>query len=289
MAWGLLLTLSMIWGSSFILIKTALQVYSPGTVGAVRIVSASVFMLPFAIVSLKKQEKKNWWLLLSVGMLGSLFPSFLFAIAQTRIPSSVAGILNAVTPLFTLILGALFFYNKTHAKTFIGVLFGFVGSVVLIFAGSEGDIQFNSYGLLVVLATVFYATNLNLIKYKMSSLSALTITSLSLLIAGPAALIYLLFFTSFTAKVGVVENSYYSLGAVVLLGVLGTAIALILFNKLVKITSPIFTSSVTYIIPVVAVVWGLIDGEQLYLGHYLGMIFIIVGVYFSNKMTQRGG
>lgn len=175
-------------------------------------------------------------------------------------------------------------------KTFLGVVLGFVGSAILIFAGSEGGIQFNSYGLLVVLATIFYATNLNLIKYKLAELSALTITSLSLSIAGPLALVYLLCFTPFTEKVGVVEGSYFSLLAVVVLGVLGTAIALILFNKLVKITSPIFTSSVTYIIPVVAVVWGLIDGERLYFGHYLGMVFIVLGVYFSNKIHQnRGG
>ena len=159
LAWGLLVILALIWGSSFILIKTALQVYSPGAVGALRIVAAAIFMVPFAFISLRRQEKKNWALLFSVGMLGSLLPSFLFATAQTEIPSSVAGILNAVTPLFTLILGALFFHKPTTLKTLAGVLLGFLGSIILIFAGTEGGIQFNSYALLVVLATMFYATN----------------------------------------------------------------------------------------------------------------------------------
>ncbi len=281
LAWGLLITLAIIWGSSFILIKKALNVYSAGEVGALRIVSAFLFLLPFAIRSLKKVERRHWPLLFSVGMFGSLLPSFLFATAQTRIPSSVAGILNALTPLFTLVLGASLFEQKITLKKLAGVVLGFVGSGALIFAGSEGSIDFNYYALFVVLATIFYGANLNLIKFKI--LSARVITSISLSIVGPAALAYLIFFTPFTTKTGVLEGSYLALGAVSLLGILGTAIALILFNQLVKITSPLFTSSVTYIIPVIAVVWGLIDDESLYFGHYLGMALITTGVYLANK------
>lgn len=283
LAWGLLLVLAAIWGSSFILIKKALLVYSAGEVGALRIVSAYLFLLPLALSSFKKIRRKHWAVLISVGFVGSLIPSFLFATAQTRIPSSVAGILNALTPLFTLILGALLFAQQVVARKFAGVILGFLGCGILIFAGSSGNIGFNAYALLVVLATLFYSINLNLIKFKLAELNARTITSLSLFLVGPVATIYLLFFTGFTGKIGVIEGSYPALGAVALLGILGTAIALILFNQLVKITSPLFTSSVTYIIPIVAVVWGLIDDERLYSGHYLGMIFIITGVYLANK------
>lgn len=283
LAWGLLITLAIIWGSSFILIKKALNVYSAGEVGALRIVSAFLFLLPFGIRSLKKVERRHWPLLFSVGMFGSLLPSFLFATAQTRIPSSVAGILNALTPLFTLVLGASLFQQKITLRKLAGVVLGFVGSGALIFAGSEGSIDFNYYALFVVLATVFYGANLNLIKFKIPDLSARVITSISLSIVGPAAMAYLIFFTPFTSKIGVQEGSYLALGAVSLLGILGTAIALILFNQLVKITSPLFTSSVTYIIPVIAVVWGLIDDESLYFGHYLGMALITIGVYLANK------
>ncbi|GAA0892375.1 DMT family transporter [Fulvivirga kasyanovii] len=284
LAWGLLLILALIWGSSFILIKRGLDVYSAGEVGAIRIVSASLFLLPFAVGRLKTLHKRHWLFLFSVGMFGSFLPAFLFAKAQTHLPSSVAGIINALTPLFTMILGALFFMQKITAKTAIGLVTGFLGTAALILAGSGGDAsEFNLYGLYVVLATIFYGANLNLIKYKIPDLTARTITSVSLLIVGPVAITYLFFFTGFVEKVQTAEGAIFSLGAVVLLGVMGTAVALILFNQLVKITSPIFTSSVTYIIPIIAVLWGLLDGEHLYFGHYVGLVLIILGVYLANR------
>ena len=284
LAWGLLLILALIWGSSFILIKRGLDVFSAGEVGAIRILSASLFLLPFALRSHRGISNRQWMFLFSVGMFGSFLPAFLFAKAQTHLPSSVAGILNALTPLFTMILGALFFHQKINSKTAIGLVTGFLGTVALILAGSGGDLSsINYYGLYIVLATIFYGVNLNLIKYKMPDLKALTITSISLMMVGPIALSYLFLFTDFTAKIQAGQGAWLSLGAVVLLGVMGTAIALILFNQLVKITSPIFTSSVTYLIPIIAVLWGLLDGEQLAIGHYIGLILIISGVYLSNR------
>jgi drug/metabolite transporter (DMT)-like permease len=286
-AWLLMAVLSLIWGSSFILIKRGLDVFSAGEVGAIRIIAASIFLLPFALQGLKNIERKHWILLFCVGLFGSFIPAFLFAKAQTQLPSSVAGILNALTPLFTMIIGALFFTQRFTLRTVIGLIVGFVGTVILIMAGSGGNLNsLNFYGLYVVIATIFYGANLNLIKYKIPDLRARTITSISLALVGPIALIYLFGFTPFVTKVSEVEGAYFSLGAIVLLGVMGTAIALILFNQLVKITTPIFTSSVTYIIPIVAVVWGLFDGEELFLGHYLGMIAIIFGVYLANRKKK---
>jgi drug/metabolite transporter (DMT)-like permease len=286
-AWILMGVLSLIWGSSFILIKRGLDVYDAGEVGAIRIIAASVFLLPFAIQGLKNVERRHWILLFSVGLFGSFLPAFLFAKAQTQIASSVAGILNALTPLFTMIIGAIFYSQKFTAKTVLGLIIGFGGTVMLILAGSGGDIKsLNFYALYVVLATVFYGANLNLIKYKIADLRARTITSISLALVGPFAITYLLTFTNFTTKVMEVDGALLSLGAIVLLGVMGTAIALILFNQLVKITTPIFTSSVTYIIPIVAVIWGLLDSEELFAGHYLGMIAIIFGVYLANRKKK---
>lgn len=275
--------LALIWGSSFILIKKGLEVYSAEEVGAIRIVSAYLFLIPLAIQSIKRVEKKHWPFLFSVGMFGSFLPAFLFALAQTQIPSSVAGILNALTPLFTMVLGSLFFAQRVSNLVTAGLFVGFIGSIVLVFAGGDGDIEFNAYALYVVLATIFYATNLNLIKFKLADISARAITSLSLFIVGPIALIHLFFNTDFLVKTTSSEGAYLALGALSILGILGTAIALILFNQLVKLTSPIFTSSVTYIIPIVAVVWGLIDGEYLFFWHYLGMALIIFGVYLVNR------
>ncbi len=283
----LLAILSLIWGSSFILIKRGLDVFSAGEVGALRIVAASVFLLPLAVKGIRSTEKKHWKFLLAVGFFGSLLPSFLFATAQTEIPSSVAGILNALTPLFTMLIGAIFFSQKFTNQTIFGLIIGFVGTIILIMAGSGGDISsLNYYAFYVVLATIFYGANLNLIKFRIPDLNAKTITSLSLALVGPMAAAYLFIKTDFLYKLYEVDGGLEAAGAVILLGVVGTAIALILFNKLVKITSPVFTSSVTYIIPIVAVIWGLLDGEFLYSGHYIGMVAIILGVYLANRKKK---
>lgn len=283
----LLAILAVIWGSSFILIKRGLNVFDAGEVGAIRIIAASTFLIPFAIQGVKDVEKKHWKFLLAVGFFGSLLPAFLFAKAQTQIASSVAGILNALTPLFTMIIGALFFTQKFTQKTIIGLIIGFGGTVVLILAGPGGSIaSLNYYAFYVVLATIFYGANLNLIKYKIQELRARTITSISLALVGPMALVYLFGATDFVYKVSHADGALLSLGAVVLLGVMGTAIALILFNQMVKITNPIYASSVTYLIPIVAVIWGIWDGENLYPGHYIGMVAIIFGVYLANRKKK---
>jgi len=286
LAWVMLIGLALIWGSSFILIKRGLDVYTPGEVGALRIASASIFLIPFAIRGLKDVEKKHWIFLISVGFFGSLLPAFLFAKAQTQLPSSVAGILNALTPLFTMLMAVTFFNQKITLKTTLGLVIGFVGTFVLIVASSGGSLtDLNYYGLYVVLATIFYATNLNLIKHKLPELRSRTITSISLLIVGPMAILYLIFSSSLVSKTITVDGAWFPFGAIVILGVVGTALALIIFNQLVKLTSPIFTSSVTYIIPIVAVGWGLYDGEKLFLGHYLGMLLIIGGIYLSRTKS----
>jgi drug/metabolite transporter (DMT)-like permease len=281
LAWFLLILLTLIWGSSFILIKIGLRSFSGGEVGALRIILASIFLLPLSLPRIKHITKRQWLLLGTIGMFGSLFPSFLFAIAQTQIPSSIAGILNALTPLFTLLIGIILFQQRTNMQTLTGIFIGLIGCIVLILAGQQPGLKSVSwYALLVVAATIFYGANLNIIKFKIHDLTSRTISSISLLIVGPAALVYLLAFTPFLENVQK-PQSLTSFGAVAVLGIVGTAIALIIFNQLVKITSPVFTSSVTYLIPLVAVSWGLLDGERLLPGHYLGLALIIFGVYLS--------
>ena len=231
-------------------------------------------------------KKREWKILLSVGFVGSLLPSFLFATAQTRLESSVTGVLNALTPIFTILIGLFIYRQHQPGRVFVGIIVGFIGTAILIMAGSERAWSINFYAFFVVLATLFYGTNLNLIKYHLADQRALTITSISLAMVGPIALIYLLGATDYTYKIVHVDGAILSSSYIILLGVLGTAIALILFNKLVQITDPVFTSSVTYIIPVVAVIWGLADGEKLYFMHYFGMAGIILGVYLANKSKR---
>jgi len=282
--WMLLMILALIWGSSFILIKKGLQVYDPGEVAGIRILAASFFLLPWAITNIKKVNKGNLKYLFFIGMAGSFIPAFLFAKAQTKIDSSLAGVLNALTPFFVLMIGAIYFGQLIYRRQSIGLTIGFIGTAVLVMAGSGGLVEnINLYGLFVVLATIFYGINVNIIKFKLVGMRALTITSISLLIVLPFAAIYLFGFTDFMYKLINAEGALFSLGLLVLLGVMGTAIALVLFNKLVQITTTIFTSSVTYLIPLVAVLWGFLDGEILLFAHYSGMVIIFVGVFITNR------
>ncbi len=282
-SWVFLIILALIWGSSFILIKKGLVHLSPQEVGSLRIVAASLFLAPVALLRLKRVKFRDWKYLVSLGFLGSLVPSFLFATAQTVLPSSLTGVLNALTPISTILVGILFYGQKHKFRVFNGIAIGFVGTAILITGGEGGTFTFNAYALLIVLATIFYATNLNLIKFHLAHLKALTITSISLIGVGVIATVHLFVFTDFASKLSGNNDVLLSISFIVLLGILGTAIALVIFNKIVHLTNPIFASSVTYIIPVVAVIWGLWDGEELFVVHYLGMILIVLGVFIANR------
>ena len=283
LAWSLLVVLSLIWGTSFILIKKGLLVLTSGEVGALRIVTASFFLLPIALRNIGKISSKDWKLLFIIGMASIFIPAFLFAKAQTQLDSSLTGVFNALTPLWVLLVGALFFNHIMKWRHVMGVTLGFIGSVMLILSGAEGNFEnINYYALYVIVATILYGINLNIIKYFMGHLKATVITSVSVLLVGPFALIYLLFFTDFFTKMNAVPDFWLATFYIVLLGVMSTAIALVMFNKLVQLTTPIFTSSVTYMIPVVAIGWGVFDGEALFLTHYIGIAIILGGIYLVN-------
>ncbi|MEQ8713012.1 MAG: DMT family transporter [Cyclobacteriaceae bacterium] len=284
LAWSMLILLSLIWGSSFILIKRGLEVFTPIELGSLRIASASLFLAPIAISRFYRIKRNHLALLFIIGLMGSLLPAFFFAIAQTRLNSSLTGVLNALTPLFVLMMGIFFFKQKYVPGKLVGMIIGFAGTVALILSGSSGEFSnFNYYALFVVLATIFYGVNLNVIKYYLADLKALTITSVSLLFMGPLAGMVLFGFTPFMDTMQYTEGAWLAFGYVMTLGVVGTALALIIFNNLVQMTTPVFTSSVTYIIPIVAVIWGVVDGEELYLVHYISMAAILAGVYLVNR------
>jgi len=283
MAWALLIILAIIWGTSFILIKRSLVAFDAGEVGALRMLFAGIVLLPLALLNYKKVKGKNWGVLFIVGFLGSFIPAFLFAKAETHLDSSLAGALNALTPIFVLIVGAILFTQRFSKSQVTGIIIGFSGTVFLVFAGSSGTTNINFYGLFVVLATICYGFNANIIKFNIKGLNALTITSISLGLVMPLALIYILFFTDITHQVYTDPSARISLFYVSILGIMSTAVAMGIFNKLIQITTPIFSSSVTYLIPIVAVIWGFWDGEVLLMGHYLGMLGILTGVYIANR------
>lgn len=278
----LLIILSLIWGTSFILIKQGLKAFTSDEVGSLRVASASLFILPVAIAHLRDLRAGDLWKLFTSGMMGIFIPSFLFATAQTRMDSSVAGILNTLTPLFTMVVGAMVFKQKFTGYAIVGIILGFAGTVLLSFSTGV-EFGFNTFALLIVLACFFYASNLNFIKFNIPDLSAVAITSVSLMLIGPFALIYLLGFTDFTYKLETHEGAWKAFGFIALLGFMSTALATVLFNKLVKLSTPLFASSVTYLMPIVVVTWGLLDGEKLHVNHFLGMATVIGGVYLANR------
>jgi drug/metabolite transporter (DMT)-like permease len=276
--------LTLIWGTSFILIKQGLKVFSPDEVGALRVAAASLFLLPAALFRLKELQPNHYWKLFASGMMGIFIPAFLFATAQTRMDSSVAGILNTLTPIFTMLISAVLFRQRFKGFAIVGILLGFSGTVLLSLSRSGGTITgFNAFALLIVIACFLYGSNLNFVKFKIPDLGALTITSVSVMLIGPLAFLYLFGFTDFTGKFTTHEGAWSAFGFIVLLGFMSTAVATILFNRLVKISSPLFASSVTYALPIVAVMWGLLDQEKLMLGHFVGMVAIIGGVYLANR------
>jgi drug/metabolite transporter (DMT)-like permease len=280
----LLVICTLIWGTSFILIKQGLKVFAPDEVGAIRVTAAALFLLPAALVKFKELKSKHTSRLLLVGLIGTFIPAFLFAIAQTRLDSSVAGILNTLTPIFTMLIGVLFYQQRFRAFAIVGIILGFAGTFLLMLSRSGGKVEgINLYALLIVVACLLYGSNLNFIKFKIADLSSLTITSVSISMLGPLGLIYLFGFTSFTEKFYNNPEAWKAFGYIVLLGMMSTAIATFLFNRLVKISTPLFASSVTYFMPIVAVMWGVLDGERLYAGHYIGMAAIIGGVYLANR------
>ena len=287
----LLILLSLIWGTSFILIKQGLKVFAPDEVGSLRVTAACIFLLPFALTRLRELTKDDYFKLFVSGLMGIFIPAFLFAWAQTRLESSLAGILNTLSPLWTMILGALLFKQRFTGYTIVGIIISFGGAIILTLSRSGGGLPagqasisgFNVYGLLIVVACALYGANLNWLKFKVHNLGSITITSVSLLLIGPLAAVYLFGFTGFTTKLVEVPGAWQAFGFVVVLALMSTAVANLIFTKLVKISTPLFASSVTYIMPIVAVMWGVLDGETLLLGHLIGMVAILGGVYLANK------
>jgi len=286
--WVTLIFLSFIWGSSFILMKKGLRSYSHDQVAAFRIFISFIAFLPFGIKYLKKVNKDNIVALFVVGFIGSTIPAFLFTKAQTNIDSGLAGILNSITPLFTLIIGLIFYNSKARLINAIGIFLGLIGALGLIIYSADGTHilgNINYYGFFVVIATICYGINVNHVKYKIKGLNGLELTSLAFMFVGPFAGIYLLFtdFSQAIASEGYLLDLFY----IALLAVVGTVIALVIFNTLIQYTSALFGASVTYLIPIFAIMWGLFDGENLSVFQFLFMGLIFTGVYLVNKRKQK--
>jgi len=280
-AWTLFILLALTWGSSFILMKRGLESFSYGQIGFIRIATAWLFTLVIALNRFKRYERKYLWALVAVGFFGNGIPYVLFPLAVSKLDSSLVGILNTLVPLFTLVIGLVWFKIRVSWIGILGITAGLLGAVWLLVPDLQIDYDRLSYGIYPIIATVCYAIGINVINTKLQGLDALSITLLSLTAVGPLALAYL-FTTDFLDLMQNDPIAWQSLGYISLLGIVGSSLAVMIFNMLIKGTNSLFAASVTYAIPLVALLWGVWDGEVIGPEHLGGMLCILAGVYLVN-------
>lgn len=288
-AWLILIVLSLVWGSSFILMKQGLIAFTSDEVAGLRITIASAFMLPFLFKYYRIDLRKHLKGLLLMGVFGNLIPAFLFTKAETQISSSLTGMLNALTPFFTIIIGYLIFKMSVRKNQILGVAIGFFGAIALVvFDHNEGEQSKNiAYSLLVAAATLCYAVSVNGIKTYLGDVDSLTATTWSFTLIGPVAAIYLFGFTDVVSHATQHPEGMVSLGYVSILAIVGSALSVVVYNTLIKLSGTLFAASCTYLIPVVAIGWGLVDGETVNLIQFLAIGVIIGGVWLINSGAKK--
>lgn len=284
LSWILFALLSLTWGSSFILMKVGLEGLTPYQVGSLRLLTAGLVMLPLLRKALKEVPKNVIGPIVLSGFLGSFFPAFLFTMAGTKIDSSLSGILNALTPIFTIAIGVVFFKLKIGWIKWLGMLLGFAGMLILLLGNMQQiNLDYLGYTLLVLLATLFYGLNVNMVNQYLREVAPLHIAAIafSALIL-PTGII--LAATGYFSSPMVFEPVWIkSTLASLVLGILGTGAASVMFYMLVKRSGPVFASMVTYAIPLVAIGWGLTAGETVTAIQWLGMSVILIGVRIANR------
>ena len=284
LAWTLLIILSLVWGSSFILMKRGLDAFSSDEVAALRISIAFLFLSPFLIKHYKLDFKKYLPGIILMGVFGNLLPAFLFTKAETEISSSLTGMLNALTPLFTVLVGLVWLKIKPKAMQIAGIIIGFIGAACLMVFDAGSDSSKNViYSLLVVAATFFYAISVCGIKKYLGDINSITATVWAFCITGPISLVYLFGFSDFTIHVTTSPAAMSSLGYISILAIVGSALSVIAYNILIKNSGTVFAASCTYLIPIVAIGWGIFDGETVNFYQVFSIIVIILSVYLINR------
>ena len=281
--WLLFIVLSLIWGSSFILMKLGLQQLSSYQVAALRILSSGAILLPITVKYIRRIPAKKLLLVFLSGTLGSLLPAFLFCLAEEKIDSALAGTLNALTPVFVIITGVIFFNAKIASNKITGILIALTGCILLLFSKSllQTNPHFSSL-LLVILATILYGFNVNMVSKNLLHIPSLQIAAVALSLNALPALMVLILTGYFSMPL--YSNAILTAtGASILLGLMGTAIATIIFYVLVKRAGIIFATMVTYGIPFVAIAWGIFYGEIFGWRQFFCLIIILAGVYYTHK------
>mgnify|MGYP001265457914 FL=1 len=281
--WIILIMLSVIWGSSFILIKRGLDAFSFEQVATLRIFIASIFLAVLGRKFYTNIPIKKLWPLFLTGVIGNGIPPFLFSKAQTYVDSGIVGILNVLTPLFTILIGILFYNLKVKIINYLGVALGIIGTFYLLLPQTE---QLNDktlyYCIIAILGTACYGWSANIIKAHLEELDAIQITTITFTFVGPWAGIYLLC-GDFLEIMQSHPKAIASFSYIAILAIMGSALSVIAFNKLIKMTGPLFATSCTYLIPIVAIIWGISDKEIITIDHIIGFVIILSGVYLVNK------
>ncbi|MCU0460830.1 MAG: DMT family transporter [Bacteroidales bacterium] len=275
--WLIVALLSVIWGTSYILMKKGLESFSTFQIGSLRIIITFICLLPVAIRNLPKLNRSNILSIAIIGFFGSGIPAFLFPLAQTRIDSSLAGMLNTLSPVFTLVIGIIFYNQKVIKSQIAGVFLGLAGAIGLLYSGS---FTFNYYGLFVVLATILYGISSNEVS-KIQGINGLQLTSLAFFILSPFAIA--VFLLTDIGAATETEDWLQNLGYISILSIFGSALALALFYLLIQDTSPVFASMITYFVPIVATLWGIADGEHFTSSMFISVLLILGGVYLINR------
>lgn len=285
---SIFLLLALTWGSSFILMKLGLRSFNGVEVALLRISLATCFITIVGWRSYRLLKWKDLPAILLVGYFGNGIPYVLFAWALMKVDSSIIGITNSLTPLFTLLVGVLLYKNRMRPLQIIGVLLGLFGAIYLINPGNNAALGDNwIYALLGILASFMYSIGINTISAKLQHLDSISITTFALSIVGIPAAIGLLLFTDFLQIMQTDELAWQSVGYISILGLMGTGLAIVLFNYLIKNASPLFAVSITYLVPIVAIGWGALDNEPITANHAVGIVSILIGVFLINKKRRN--
>lgn len=266
--------------------KEGLKSFTPTQVASFRLIISGLALLPFAFRFLKEVKKRDWLPLAVVAFFGNGIPYFLFPLAQTQLGSGITGMLNSLVPLFTLLIGVLVFKNELKRTKLYGVLLGLAGAIILILATHDDTQGHYGYGVLVIIATVCYAISVNTLKARLTRFNPLATAAIPIAIVMVPVLIYMPIFEPVDFASFTIEQTR-SFVAVVTLALIGTAAAMIVFNRIIQLSSAVFASSVTYLIPVVAMAWGIRDGENIGVLHFIGLAVVLTAVYLINKKERK--
>ncbi|GGW53288.1 drug/metabolite transporter (DMT)-like permease [Winogradskyella epiphytica] len=285
--WILLLIITLTWGSSFILIKKSLVAFTPYEIGSLRVIGSGLILSVIGIPAIFKMTKSTLIWVSIVGFFGNFLPMFLFPIAQTRVSSSLAGILDSLVPAFVMIFGYILFGIKSQWSQVLGAIIGFLGAASLIyFSDADTETSQFAYAMLIVLAGASYGINAVVIKERTAKVNAVQLTAAIYTIWAIPSLV-ILYFTGFVQNFEMKPEYLEPIGYLTFLTVFGTAIAMLLYYKLIQNTSAVFASSVSYLLPIVAVIWGIIDGEKFTFWYILGGVMILIGIYLIREKKKN--